>query len=416
MSTLTRLAPAHHGEPPQPTPLVGHVTIARGPRIPDELAGVPVPGAAEVTWPRWPSPQHHRPPTAPAGTSNTYQRLTTIPPRLGTRRRAIGSVPAVEIIRADGPCPTPIVGAAVTIGAYDGVHLGHRAVIAEVRRRAAQRGLRSAVITFDRHPAMVVRPESAPRLLTDLDQKLELLEETGIDVALVVRFDAERAAESAEDFVRSTVVGCLGAQEVVVGEDFHFGHRRAGTVGLLRRMGSELGFAVEGLGLRSPRDVGAGTDDGGPEDKVSSTVIRAALVDGDIARATALLGRPHEVRGLVMSGDKRGRELGFPTANVAVPGEILLPQDGIYAGWFVRADGTVLPAAINLGRRPTFYEQAHASLLEAHILDFDGDLYDEHVAVRFIARLHREVKYPSVEALVDGITADVARTRQLLAL
>ncbi len=332
----------------------------------------------------------------------------------------------MEIIRADGPCPTPGVGAAVTIGAYDGVHLGHRAVIAEVRRRAEARGLRSAVITFDRHPAMVVRPESAPRLLTDLDQKLELLESTGVDVVLVVRFDEARAAESAEDFVRDVIVGCLAAEDVVVGEDFHFGHRRAGTVGLLRRMGEELGFAVEGLGLRSARDVdvdvatadaagdAAGSD--APDEKVSSTAIRAALVEGDLPRATAFLGRPHEVRGLVTPGDKRGRELGFPTANVAVPGEILLPQDGIYAGWLVREDGAVLPTAINLGRRPTFYEQAHASLLEAHVLDFDGDLYDEHVAVRFIARLHGEVKYPSIEALVEGITRDVAVTRDILAL
>jgi riboflavin kinase/FMN adenylyltransferase len=298
------------------------------------------------------------------------------------------------------------------------VHLGHRAVIAEVRRRAQAKGLRSAVVTFDRHPAMVVRPESAPRLLTDLDQKLELLESTGVDVALVVRFDEARAAESAEDFVREVIVGCLGAEEVVVGEDFHFGHRRAGNVGLLRRMGEELGFTVEGLGLRSADDVGAAgaADPGAPDEKVSSTAIRAALVAGEIDRATALLGRPHEVRGLVMTGDKRGRELGFPTANVAVPGEILLPADGIYAGWFVRADGSVLPAAVNLGRRPTFYEQAHASLLEAHVLDFEGDLYDEHVAVRFVDRLHAEIKYPSVEALVTGIGNDVVETRRLLGL
>ncbi len=154
----------------------------------------------------------------------------------------------------------------------------------------------------------------------------------------------------------------------------------------------------------------------GPEEKVSSTAIRAALVAGEIDRATALLGRPHEVRGLVTPGDKRGRELGFPTANVAVPGEILLPADGIYAGWFVRADGTVLPTAINLGRRPTFYEQAHASLLEAHVLDFDGDLYGERVAVRFVSRLHGEVKYPSIEALVEGIGRDVVETRAVLGL
>lgn len=326
----------------------------------------------------------------------------------------------MEVIRADGHCPPPDVGAALTIGAYDGVHLGHRAVIAEVRRRAEELGVRSAVVTFDRHPAMVVRPETAPLLLTDLDQKLELLAETGIDVALVVHFDEARAAESPEDFVREVVVGCLAARAVIVGEDFHFGHKRAGTVGLLRRMGEELGFTVEGLGLRSATDVGAATatasEGDAPEEKVSSTAIRGALAAGDLDRAAALLGRPHEVRGLVTPGDKRGREPGFPTANVAVPGEILLPADGIYAGWFVRADGTVLPTAINLGRRPTFYERAHASLLEAHVLDFDGDLYDEHVGVRFIARLHGEIKYPSIEALVEGIARDCDETRSLLDL
>ncbi len=321
----------------------------------------------------------------------------------------------MEIIRADGPCPPPALGAAVTIGAYDGVHRGHQAVIAEVRRRAEALGVRSAVVTFDRHPAMVVRPESAPLLLTDLDQKLELLAATGVDVALVVLFDEERAAESAEDFVDEVISGCLAARTVVVGEDFHFGHRRQGNVGLLRRMGDDLGFTVEGLGLRSAADVGVhGADATGDGEKVSSTTIRAALVAGEIDRATALLGRHHEVRGLVAEGDKRGRELGFPTANVAVPGDILLPADGIYAGWFVRADGSVLPTAINLGRRPTFYAQAHASLLEAHVLDFDGDLYGERVAVRFVARLHGEVKYPSVEALVEGIARDCDEARALL--
>ena len=319
----------------------------------------------------------------------------------------------MEIIRADGPCPVPDLGAAITIGAYDGVHLGHRAVIAEVRRRAEERGLRSAVVTFDRHPAMVVRPESAPRLLTDLDQKLDLLASTGVDVTLVVTFDEARAVESAEDFVAEVIVGCLAAEVVVVGEDFHFGHGRKGDVAMLRDLGAEDGFTVEGLGLRSAADVEAGLPDG-TEEKVSSTAIRAALVAGDLDRANALLGRPHEVRGLVSPGDERGRELGFPTANVAVPGEILLPADGIYAGWFTRPDGTTWPAAINLGRRPTFYEQAHASLLEAHLLDFEGDLYGERVAVRFVSRLHGEVKYPSVEALVEGIGRDCDETREIL--
>ncbi|NLV56893.1 MAG: bifunctional riboflavin kinase/FAD synthetase [Acidimicrobiales bacterium] len=328
----------------------------------------------------------------------------------------------MEIIRADGQVTPPADGAVVTIGAYDGVHLGHRAVIAEVRRRAETLGVRSAVVTFDRHPAMVVRPESAPRLLTDLDQKLELLASTGVDVTLVVHFDEQRAKETAEDFVDEVIVGALGAREVVVGEDFHFGYQRKGDVDLLRRMGADAGFTVEGLGLRSAADVGAeaaaiwadALEAGGSHDKVSSTVIRSALVAGELERANSLLGRPHEVRGLVSPGDRRGRELGFPTANVAVPGDILMPADGIYAGWFVRRDGSVLPTALNLGRRPTFYEQAHASLLEAHVLDFDGDLYGEHVAVRFVERLHGEVKYESVEALIEGIGRDVERTRAVL--
>ena len=309
----------------------------------------------------------------------------------------------MQVVRDLRSCPRPIDGSAVTIGAYDGVHLGHRAVIAEVRRIAAHRALASAVVTFDRHPAMVVRPESAPRLLTDLDQKLELLGATGIDYALVVTFDEERAHEPAADFVTGVLVGCLGARAVVVGEDFHFGHERRGNVALLEAMGEEHGFNVVGLDL-----VEAG------EGHVSSTAIRRALAEGDLTGANALLGRPHEVRGVVVEGDRRGRELGFPTANVNVPGEILLPADGIYAGWYERAGGETHPAALSIGRRPTFYATAHASLLEAHLLDFDGDLYGEHARVRFVARLRDEEKFDSVDALVEQIARDVDAARRAL--
>ena len=315
----------------------------------------------------------------------------------------------MEVIRSFDACPRPPAGTAVTIGAYDGVHLGHQAVIREVRRRAAADGLATAVVTFDRHPAMVVRPESAPLLLTDLDQKLELLAATGVDYTLVVHFDEERAREEAPDFVREVLVDCLAARLVVVGEDFHFGRERKGNVALLAEMGTDHGFTVDGVDL-----VGSDGHPAPAEDRVSSTAIRRALRDGDLAQANALLGRPHEVRGLVSHGDQRGRELGFPTANVAVPGDILLPADGIYAGWFERADGTVLPTAISLGRRPTFYEQAHASLLEAHVLDFDGNLYDEHVRVRFVARLRGEAKFDSIEALVAQIAADCVDARRIL--
>jgi riboflavin kinase/FMN adenylyltransferase len=280
-------------------------------------------------------------------------------------------------------------------------------VIGEVRRLAAELGARSAVVTFDRHPASVVRPESAPQLLTTLEQRLELLAATGVDYAVVVRFDEERSLESAEDFVRHELVDCLGARAVVVGADFHFGHGRKGDVALLERMGGEHGFEVDGIELVASGAEGARS--------VSSTAIRAALAEGDVADANRMLGRPHEVRGVVQTGDKRGRELGFPTANVAVPDELQLPADGIYAGWYVRPDGTALPTAISLGRRPTFYEAQPYSLLEAHVLDFSGDLYGEEACVRFVARLRGEERFESVEALVEQIGRDVARARDVLA-
>ena len=316
----------------------------------------------------------------------------------------------MQIVRDTSSCPDVGEGSAVTIGAYDGLHLGHRAVIAEVRREAESRGLASAVVTFDRHPASVVRPETAPKLLCDLDQKLELLETTGVDLVVVVRFDEERAAETAEEFVQEVLVDCLHARTVIVGADFHFGKGRGGNVALLNQLGPELGFDVHGMALV---DV-----DGRPtadDQRVSSTAIRRALVDGDVERAATLLGRPHEVRGIVRTGDQRGRDLGFPTANVAVPGSILLPADGIYAGWLRRAGGEVLPTAISLGRRPTFYETADASLLEAHVLDFSGDLYDERVAVRFVARLRGEERFDSVDDLIAQMERDCDQARRILA-
>lgn len=316
----------------------------------------------------------------------------------------------MRVLHDPGTCPRPPAGSVVTIGAYDGVHRGHQAVIAAVRARAAAHGMDSAVVTFDRHPASVVRPESAPRLLTDLEQKLELLAATGLDQCLVVSFDEARSKETAEDFVKGVLVACLNARVVIVGEDFHFGHQRAGNVALLQAMGSDLGFEVEGLPLVDSDGVAAG---GG--EKASSTAIRHALVTGDLPRATTLLGRPYEVRGVVAHGDARGRDLGFPTANVSVPGDILLPADGIYAGWYERPDGAVHAAAISLGRRPTFYVEAHASLLEAHLLDFGGDLYDEAAQVRFVARLRGEVAFDTVDALVAQIRQDCAEARAILA-
>lgn len=300
----------------------------------------------------------------------------------------------------------PANGSVVTIGAYDGVHLGHRAVIAEVRARASAQAAESVVVTFDRHPASVVRPESAPPLLTDLAQKLELLAATGVDRTLVICFDKARSEESAEDFVSEMLVGRLRARSVVVGHDFHFGKGRGGNVALLSEMGNRLGFDVLGMRL-----VGEESD----SSAVSSTRIRGLLKEGSVAEVVPLLGRPHEVRGQVVHGDGRaGAELGFPTANVAVPGEILLPADGIYAGRYQRPDGSSIPAALSLGRRPTFYPEGAPLLLEAHLLDFKGDLYGEEARVRFVGRLRDELRFESAEALVDQMHRDVSDVRSLL--
>jgi riboflavin kinase/FMN adenylyltransferase len=296
-------------------------------------------------------------------------------------------------------------GTAVTIGAYDGVHLGHRALLADLVARAGAAGLSPVVVTFDRHPASVVRPESAPPLLTDLDQKLELLAECGIERTLVVPFDRARADESAEDFVREVLVETLEAKLVVVGEDFHFGNRRRGNVALLRELGREHGFEVVGVRLTG--------EDLAP---VSSTRIRSLVADGDVVGAAALLGRPHEVRGPVVHGDGRGAsELGFPTANLEVSTDIALPADGIYAGYYRRPDGTGYLAAISVGRRPTFYDPASASVLvEAYLLHFEGDLYGELGRVSFVRRLRDERQFDSVDALIAQMHDDVADTERLL--
>lgn len=317
----------------------------------------------------------------------------------------------MEVIRDAASCPAPANGTVVTIGAYDGVHRGHQAVVARVRQLAEARGLRTAVVTFDRHPAAVVRPESAPPLLTDLDQKLELLEGTGVDYVYVIHFDEARSKEPAEDFVTEVLIDCLNAKVVVVGEDFHFGHQRRGNVALLESMGAGAGFEVVGIELVDVDGTTAMVD----EDRVSSTAIRVALGEGRLDAANTMLGRPYEVRGVVVDGDKRARDLGFPTANLRVPDDICIPADGIYAGWYARPDDAPRPAAISLGRRPTFYDDADRSLLEAHVLDFDGDLYGEVARVLFVARLRDELKFDSVDALVAQMSVDVDQARDLLA-
>jgi len=314
----------------------------------------------------------------------------------------------VDVISDVSSSPWPGERSVITIGAYDGVHLGHQAVIAEVRQHAESLGARSVVVTFDRHPATIVRPESAPRLLTDLPQKLELLAGTGVDATVVITFDQARSHESPADFVEEVLVGSLRTKLVVVGEDFHFGFQRQGNVGLLRSLGQADDFDVAPIGLVPRAD--------GIDEPVSSTAIRRALAGGEVHLASALLGRPYEARGVVVTGDQRGRLLGFPTANVEVPNLLCLPADGVYAGWYERPNGDIHPCAINLGRRPTFYEHADHSLLEAHLLDFDGDLYGERAEVRFVHFLRSERKFDGVDALVTQLKHDIESSRHVLGI
>lgn len=312
----------------------------------------------------------------------------------------------MQVISDLSEAPWPGERSVITIGAYDGVHLGHRAVIDQVREIAAEQAARSVVLTFDRHPATVVRPESAPALLTNAEQRLELLAETGIDAAVVLPFDAHQSHEHPGSFIERVLVHGLGVRTIVVGEDFHFGKDREGNVDLLEKVGHTNDFEVQPIRLVERAD--------GITEPISSTAIRRALAGGDVEVAATMLGRLHEVRGPVVEGDKRGRLIGFPTANVSVPGAVCLPADGVYAGWFERDDGMVHPCAINLGRRPTFYEHADLSLLEAHLLDFDGDLYGEQVKVRFAHFLRSERKFDGIEAIAAQLQLDVAHAREQL--
>ena len=271
---------------------------------------------------------------------------------------------------------------------------------------AAERGCATAVVTFDRHPATIVRPESAPLLLCDLEHKLELLAETGVDYTLVVEFTEEQAQVKAETFAQQILVDCLQARAVIVGADFHFGKGRRGNVETLKVVGDECGYEVVGLPLVKQLT--------GEGEVISSTSIRSALTDGDVEKAHRLLGRPFEVRGVVTPGDRRGRTIGFPTANLPTTPDLQVPADGVYAAWYIREDGTQYPAAVNIGKRPTFYDYADRSLIEAHLIGFRGDLYGEIAKVRFVHRLRGEKKFEGVEQLQEQLGKDVADAAKCL--
>jgi riboflavin kinase/FMN adenylyltransferase len=313
----------------------------------------------------------------------------------------------VTVRRYDGVAAVPagLGPTVVTVGMFDGVHLGHRALLDRVAAEAAARGVPAAAVTFDRHPLAVLRPGSEPPLLTTLDRKVELLGEAGVEVVLVLAFTPELSQVGAEAFAADVLFDGLGARAVVVGENFRFGHKAAGDPDLLADLGRPRGIEVVAVGLHAH---------GGQV--VSSTRVRAELAAGDVEAAAAALGRPHAVEGVVVAGNRRGGPvLGMPTANLDLPAGIAIPADGVYAGHLTDElpEGSgARAAAVSVGTNPQFGTERRR--VEAHVLDFDGDLYGHRVSVGFAHRLRGQAVFADVEELAAQMRADVDQARRLL--
>lgn len=307
--------------------------------------------------------------------------------------------------------PADLGPTVVTLGNFDGVHRGHREVLTRVVREAAARHAMPVAVTFEPHPIAVLYPERAPAAVMSLGQRLDALESVGLGAVLVIEFTREFAQQTPEEFVSGTFVEALGVAAVVVGKDTRFGVRNSGDVQTLRDLGEVHGFDVIALD-----DIGEGEAAGA---RWSSTQLRAELLAGNVAHAAQMLGRPHRVTGTVVHGDHRGRELGFPTANLSQDHEGLVPADGVYAGWLVRldlADGDpdrTLPAAVSVGTNPTF--DGHQRRVEAYVLDrTDLELYGERVAVEFVSHLRPTLRFDSIDVLVEQMAQDVERCREIL--
>ena len=309
----------------------------------------------------------------------------------------------MQIWRRLEDVPAELGPSVVTVGNFDGVHLGHQHVIRRARQDADERGATLVVVTFDPHPFAVLRPEHAPVMLTALEERLRRLGDLEVDAVLVLPFTREMAAWSPEEFIDRVLVGALHATAVVVGSNFRFGHRAAGDVALLVEAGRTRGFDVDGLAL-----------DGGPQ-VWSSTYVRACLAAGDVEGAAQALGRPFRIRGVVVEGDRRGRELGYPTANVPTSTTAAAPADGVYAGWLTRLDtGERWPAAISVGTNPTF-DGDRQRRVESFALDRDDlELYGVEVEVEFVTRLREMVRFGGIEELLAAMRDDVRRTREVL--
>lgn len=297
-----------------------------------------------------------------------------------------------------------------TFGNFDGVHRGHQAILGRVTQEAAERDLPAVVVTFDPHPVEVMHPERAPELIAPGELRDELLGEAGIDGVLVIPFTREYAQTSAVDFVVGTFVEGLRAECLVVGADTKgFGAGYTGDVELLQEIADDRGFDLVVI------------DDVGDGERWSSSIVRRLLSEGDVAGAAEILGRPHRVIGEVVHGQHRGRELGFPTANMSQDSLGILPADGVYAGWLVRRDlpkdhpGRRLPAAISVGTNPTF--DGVRRVMESYVLDrTDLDLYGERVAVEVVERIRPTLRFTSIDELVDAMNDDVTQTRTVLGL
>ncbi|HEU0031172.1 MAG TPA: bifunctional riboflavin kinase/FAD synthetase [Kofleriaceae bacterium] len=310
----------------------------------------------------------------------------------------------MEVIRGHQHAPARLgatSGAAVAIGNFDGVHVGHRALVERTRELAAAHGARSVVLTFDPHPAAVVGAR-APAQLTTIDRRLELLAEAGIDAVCVEPFTKELASRAPHAFIDDVVIFALRARAIVVGYDFSYGHGRAGTTDALRSHGAHAGIEVDVLPAVQVDGVVA-----------SSSKIRSLLLAGDVPAAARLLGRRWDVDGVVIHGAKRGRTIGVPTANIATDGDLPLAP-GIYAVTLATRSGAPLPAVASLGTNPTFVDGG-GLVLEVHVLDWDGDLYDQRVRITFASRLREERKYETVDALIAQIRRDIDDARAVLA-
>ncbi len=295
----------------------------------------------------------------------------------------------------------------VTIGVFDGVHRGHQQLIAAAMERARELGdLPTVLITFDPHPSEVLRPGSHPAQLTTLTRRAELVAALGVDAFWVLPFTHEFAHVAPAEFVHELLVDRLHASAVVVGRNFTYGYKAAGDVAELERLGQRFGFETTGLELVADGDRGRRVT-------FSSTYIRSSIAAGDVEAAADALGRPHRVEGVVVRGDQRGRELGYPTANVAATEHAAIPADGVYAGWFVRGE-QALPTAISVGTNPTFSGQVRT--VEAFVLDHSEDFYGQRVGVDFVARVRGMTRFDSIEELIAAMDGDVLATRGLLGL